>query len=69
MGGLARTKLAALRATRLLPCVVTLGLASNIPRRRPLDVVVAWHCVVVVAVVVVVVVAAVVLPPEGSASL
>jgi hypothetical protein len=34
---LARTKLAALRATRLLPCVVTLGLASNTPRRRPLN--------------------------------
>ena len=29
VGGLARTKPAALRATRLLPCVVTLGLASN----------------------------------------
>ena len=37
VGGLARTKLAALRATRLLPCVVTLGLASNTPRRRPLN--------------------------------
>ena len=39
VGRLARTKLAALRATRLLPCVVTLGLASNTPRRRP---VLAW---------------------------
>ena len=37
VGGLARTKPAALRATRLLPCVVTLGLASNTPRRRPLN--------------------------------
>ena len=37
VGGLARTKLAALRATRLHPCVVTLGLASNTPRRRPLN--------------------------------
>jgi len=37
VGGLARTKLAALRATRLLPCVVALGLASNTPRRRPLN--------------------------------
>ena len=35
VGGLARTKPAALRATRLHPCVVTLGLASNTPRRRP----------------------------------
>ena len=26
-----------LRAPRLLPCVVTLGLASNTPRRRPLN--------------------------------
>ena len=31
VGGLARTKPAALRATRLHPCVVTLGLASNTP--------------------------------------
>ena len=38
VGGLARTKPAALRATRLLPCVVTLGLASNTPRRRPLNI-------------------------------
>ena len=37
VGGLARTKPAALRATRLHPCVVTLGLASNTPRRRPLN--------------------------------
>ena len=38
VGGLVRTKLAALlRAPRLLPCVVTLGLASNAPRRRPLN--------------------------------
>ena len=37
VGGLARTKPAALRATRLHPCVVTLGLASNTPRRRPLS--------------------------------
>ena len=29
VGGLARTKPAALRATRLHPCVVTLGLVSN----------------------------------------
>ena len=35
VGGLARTKLAALRATRLLPCVVTLGLASNTPGGGP----------------------------------
>ena len=34
---MARTKPAALRATRLHPCVVTLGLASNTPRRRPLN--------------------------------
>ena len=38
VGGLARTKPAALRATRLHPCVVTLGLASNTPRRRPLNI-------------------------------
>ena len=37
VGGLARTKPAALRATRLHPCVVALGLASNTPRRRPLN--------------------------------
>ena len=37
VGGLARTKPAALRATRLLPCVVTLGLASNTPRRGALN--------------------------------
>ena len=37
VGGLARTKPAALRATRLHPCVVTLGLASNTPRRRSLN--------------------------------
>ena len=34
VGGLARTKPAALRATRLHPCVVTLGLASNTPPPR-----------------------------------
>ena len=34
VGGLARTKPAALRATRLLPCVVTLGLASNTQSRK-----------------------------------
>ena len=38
VGGLARTKPAALRATRLHPCVVTLGLASSTPRRRPLNI-------------------------------
>ena len=43
VGGLARTKLAALRAIRLLPCVVTLGLASNTPRRRPLNKAVVAH--------------------------
>ena len=43
VGGLARTKPAALRATRLHPCVVTLGLASNTPRRRPLNKAVVAH--------------------------
>ena len=44
VGGLARTKPAALRATRLHPCVVTLGLASNTPRRRPLNIAFGLRC-------------------------